>query len=95
MTGGVVDDPIMQVLGHKKITGAGQDKERYRILVSDGKYQISFAMLATQLNEKILSGELSSNSIIKVKKYITSLIKNAGQGDKYVLNVILQVLLVK
>lgn len=84
MTGGQIADPVMQVLGSKKIIG-NAEKERYRLLVSDGKYQISFAMIATQINDKITSGELSINSIIKVKKYITSMINNGGKGDRLVL----------
>lgn len=83
MTGGQIVDPVMQVLGSKKIIG-NAEKERYRLLVSDGKYQISFAMIATQINDKITSGELSVNSIIKVKKYITSMINNSGKGDRLV-----------
>lgn len=81
MSGGTIEEPIMQVLGSKKIVG-NADKERYRLLVSDGKYQISFAMIATQINEKITSGELSVNSVIKVKKFITSMINNGGKGDR-------------
>lgn len=72
----------MQVLGTKEIKGH-QDKQRFRLLVSDGKNQISFAMLATQLNEKVISGELSNFTVIKIKKFITSMIKNSGQNDRY------------
>lgn len=78
MAGGTVDEPVMQILGSKMMSVADQDKERFRILISDGRHQISFAMLATQLNDKIFSGELSNNSVIKVKKYITSMLKNTG-----------------
>ncbi|KAB0796289.1 hypothetical protein PPYR_10350 [Photinus pyralis] len=86
MSGGKVEDAIMQVLGTKRIaSGSSSDKERYRLLLSDGKYLISFAMLTTQNNDKIVNGELSDNSIIKIKKYITSVINNVGKVNKRVL----------
>lgn len=82
MKGDQVEDPIMQVLGSKRIASASADKERFRLLLSDGKYLISFAMLTTQINDKIANGELADNTIIKVKRYITSVINNAGKGNK-------------
>ncbi|KAI4471655.1 replication factor a 1 rfa1 [Holotrichia oblita] len=83
MQGGQVDCPIMQVLGSKKIATLSSDKERYRILLSDGLFHISFAMFTTQINEKVESGELPMFSVIKIKRYITSVINNAGRSDKY------------
>lgn len=79
MRGAVLDDCIMQVLGVKKIT-TNSDKERYRLLLSDGKYIISYAMLSTQ----VTNGEITAFSIIKIKKYITSVLGNSGKSDKYV-----------
>ncbi|GLV34544.1 Replication protein A1 [Carabus blaptoides fortunei] len=84
MSGDVVEEPVLQVLGSKKIVG-NAEKERYRLLVSDGKYQISFAMIATQINDKVSSGQLGINCVIKVKKYITSMISNVGKPDRRVL----------
>lgn len=82
MQGGHVDNPLMQVLGSKKIASGSTDKERYRILLSDGKNLISFAMFTTQINERVSSGELPTFTIIKLKNYITSVINNSGKGDK-------------
>ncbi|RZB40475.1 replication protein A 70 kDa DNA-binding subunit [Asbolus verrucosus] len=76
-----VPDPIMQVLGSKKINSSSSDKERYRILLSDGKNNVSFAMLTTQAS----SGGVQTNSIIKLKKYITSMINNVNNGERKVL----------
>ena len=50
-----------QVLGLKKIAGSSTD--RYRVFVSDGKFSNSYAMLATQMNNRI--DQLSNNTIIK------------------------------
>jgi hypothetical protein len=41
----------LQLLGVKKIAGSACD--RYRLLVSDGHYSNSFAMLATHLNTMV------------------------------------------
>ncbi|KAF5300828.1 hypothetical protein FQA39_LY10950 [Lamprigera yunnana] len=85
MKGGQVEHPIMQVLGTKRIASSSADKERFRVLLSDGKHMISFAMVTSQINDKLVNGELADNSIIKIKKYITSVINNVGKGDRRVL----------
>lgn len=74
-------EPIFQVLGSKRI--AGGQAERYRVLLSDGKYLQSFAMLSTQLNHLVTSGELSEFSIIKVNNHITSLVNKNDQDERY------------
>ena len=58
----------------RKIPGAGQ--ERYRLLVSDGQYTSSFAMLATQLNEKVAAGEIEPFCIIKLDRFICNTVQN-------------------
>ncbi|EEB17279.1 Replication protein A 70 kDa DNA-binding subunit, putative [Pediculus humanus corporis] len=81
MSGGNIDSPIMQVLGSKKLT-SNNATERYRLLISDGKYHNSFAMIATQLNDLVSSGELSEFTIVKIKRYITSLF-NTSEKERY------------
>lgn len=73
--------PLFDPQGSKKISGAG-DNERYRLLVSDGVHVNSFAMLATQLNDKIRNGDLADNTIVRIKRYITSVVPNSGKGEK-------------
>ncbi|GJQ76792.1 hypothetical protein Trydic_g15003 [Trypoxylus dichotomus] len=85
MRGGQVDCPIMQILASKKIAAVSSDKERYRILLSDGKHCISFAMFTTQINQKVESGDLPVFSVIKLVRYITSVISNTDKSDKRVL----------
>ncbi|OWR41201.1 replication protein A 70 kDa DNA-binding subunit [Danaus plexippus] len=70
MSGGEYDGPVIQVLGHKKIQSRGED--RIRLIVSDGKHSHSLALLNSQLNNKVFSGELSNYSVIKVDKYFIS-----------------------
>ncbi|KAG6456969.1 replication protein A 70 kDa DNA-binding subunit [Manduca sexta] len=84
MNGGQYDKPIMQVLGSKKIQGSGAN-ERFRLLVSDGKHSHSFAMLATQLHDKLITGELSDYSVVQIDRFITSLLKMTGKGEKRVM----------
>ncbi|KAK6639757.1 hypothetical protein RUM43_008032 [Polyplax serrata] len=83
MSGGNVESPIMQVLGSKKLA-SNNSTERYRLLVSDGKYHNSFAMVATQLNEMVSSGQLAEFTIVKINRYITSLF-NASDKERRVM----------
>ncbi|VVC90804.1 replication protein A 70 kDa DNA-binding subunit [Leptidea sinapis] len=84
MHGGLYDKPIMQVIGSKKIQGSGVN-ERFRLMVSDGKHTHTYAMLATQLNDKLISGELSDYSIVQIDRFVTSLVKNPGKAEKRVM----------
>lgn len=80
------DKPVVQILGTKRIasTTAEGSSERFRVLISDGKYLQSFAMLATQLNGLYLSGELCDNTIIQIDRYITSMVNKSERGEKLV-----------
>lgn len=79
-----VKDPVMQVLGVRKITAAGAN-ERYRLLISDGHNLNSFAMLATQLNNMVSSGQLTEFSILKIKRHIISNLTDRTKGSKQVM----------
>ncbi|GFG29461.1 hypothetical protein Cfor_05456, partial [Coptotermes formosanus] len=71
--------------GHKKIAGNSTTADRFRLLVSDGRHLNSFAMLATQLNDKVTSGELCDYTVIQITRYITSMVANADKGEKRVM----------
>jgi len=75
---------IFSFEGHKKIAGTNTTADRFRLLVSDGRHLNSFAMLATQLNDKVTSGELCDYTVIQITRYITSMVANADKGEKYV-----------
>lgn len=83
MTGTEVEAPVLQILGTKKI--AGGESERYRLLVSDGKYLNSFAMLATQLNSMQREDKLKENTIVRVDRYTTSMVNKTDKADKRVM----------
>lgn len=88
-----IKDPVMQVLGVRKITAAGAN-ERYRLLISDGLNVNSFAMLATQLNAMVINGELTEFSILKIKRHIISNLTDRSKGSKQVMILIDLVVLV-
>jgi len=69
-----VEDPLVQVIGHKAIQGGGQ--ERFRLLLSDGQYSNSFSMLATQLNHRLHDKELEAFTIIKLTKFLCNKVDN-------------------
>lgn len=73
------ENPVLQILTMKRIPSGAQ--ERYRLLVSDGQWSSSFAMLATQLNSKVATGEISNNCIIQMNRYVC----NTVQDNKKVL----------
>lgn len=86
MHGAEVKDPVMQILGSKRVTSHQGDKERYRLLLSDGKHFISYAMLSVQVHDAVGgSTQIPDNSVIKLKRYITSVINNSGNkgSEKY------------
>lgn len=74
------EEPILQVLGTKRIAGAGNN-ERFRLLLSDGQYLQSFSMLSTQLNHLVLEGALPEFTIIQVKQHVTSVV-NKNERDE-------------
>ncbi|KAI8045324.1 replication protein A 70 kDa DNA-binding subunit [Drosophila gunungcola] len=81
MHGEVVDKPVLQILAIKKINSTA-DAERYRILISDGKYFNSYAMLASQLNVMQHNGELDEFTIVQLDKYVTSMVGKDGAGKR-------------
>jgi len=72
-----VHEPVLQFLGQKVITGSGQ--ERFRVLLNDGEYSHSYAMLATQLNHLVHENALPQYTVIKVKKYVCNQMANQGK----------------
>ncbi|GBG82762.1 hypothetical protein CBR_g36292 [Chara braunii] len=67
--------PIVQVLDVKRIGSAGATQERFRLAVSDGTH-IQQAMIATQMNEKVRSGELGPGSILELQEYICNIVQS-------------------
>ncbi|XP_050714389.1 replication protein A 70 kDa DNA-binding subunit-like [Eriocheir sinensis] len=86
--GGHPDKPVVQILSMKRIPSGAQ--ERWRLLLSDGQWSSSFAMLATQLNSKVDTGEIKNNCIISLDRYVC----NTVQENKKVL-IILDLSVVK
>ena len=57
----------------KKIQSEQQSVDRYRLQMSDGT-NFQPCMLATQMNEKIDSGELDKYSVVRVTRYLCNTI---------------------
>ena len=66
--------PVLQVIDVKKIGAANAGPtaaDRYRLVLSDGEnYQQ--AMLATQLNDLVLSGGVKKNTVIRVDECVAA-----------------------
>ncbi|XP_039971109.1 replication protein A 70 kDa DNA-binding subunit [Bactrocera neohumeralis] len=90
MRGEEVEKPVLQILGTKKITGGETD--RLRLLISDGKFINSYSMLATQLNHLHAEGKLSEYTIVRVDKYITSVVNGKDAGKRVLIILELSVL---
>lgn len=81
MTGNVLPQPVLQLLGIRQIRS---EEERYRLILSDGKYFSSYAVLGNQLNEIQHKGLLNINTILRLDKY--SLLMAGNNINKYVRN---------
>ncbi|KAH0947912.1 hypothetical protein HN011_011695 [Eciton burchellii] len=80
MNGIDIEKPVLQILGHKKLTSSSCD--RYRLLVSDGQRLNSFTMLATQLNHMIADNILTEYTICEISKYALSSVNNGGKEKR-------------
>jgi replication factor A1 len=72
------EQPTLQVLATKPINNnpnAANATERWRVVLSDGTNFIQ-AMLATQLNSLVHSGEMGKGKLIKVSGYSMSKMKD-------------------
>ncbi|XP_066593347.1 replication protein A 70 kDa DNA-binding subunit-like [Prorops nasuta] len=83
MNGEYIAQPVLQMLGYKKLDGPNSI-ESYQLLLSDGGRITSFAMLDTQLNHLITDKILKEFSICQVNKYVISMIDYSG-GKKRVM----------
>uniref|UniRef100_A0A0D6R679 Replication protein A subunit n=1 Tax=Araucaria cunninghamii TaxID=56994 RepID=A0A0D6R679_ARACU len=76
MNNGDVDlRPLVQVLDIRQIATAQSVQERYRMVLSDG-VNMQQAMLATQLNPCVKSGQLQKGSVVQLMEYICNSVQN-------------------
>ncbi|EFX60819.1 hypothetical protein DAPPUDRAFT_315390 [Daphnia pulex] len=61
------ENPILQVFGNKSLPEDNSD--RYRLLISDGKYSYAYGMLVVSLNYLTVDGQLENFTIIRAKKF--------------------------
>ncbi|WOL14899.1 hypothetical protein Cni_G23680 [Canna indica] len=67
--------PVVQVREVRLVSSQQNSTERYRMLLSDGVY-MQQAMLATQLNAFVKSGELQKFSIVQLNEFVCNQIKD-------------------
>lgn len=72
LDGDVNSKPLLQVIDVKLI---GSSQERYRLLISDG-VSTQHAMIATQLNDRVKSGQVRKGSVVQLVEYICSTVQN-------------------
>lgn len=65
----------LQVINIRPIT-TGNSPPRYRLLMSDGLNTLSSFMLATQLNALVEGGQLASNCVCQVHRFIVNTLKD-------------------
>ena len=58
------EEMVLQILGHKELPGSQQ---KYRLLLSDGRYSTSRSILHPDMNNLILENKLEKYSVIRVK----------------------------
>lgn len=85
MNGIDIEEPVLQILGYKKLPSTKQSNDRYRLLVSDGNKLNSFTMLATQLNNLITDEIITEFAICKITKYALSSVNNNGKEKRVML----------
>uniref|UniRef100_A0A175YL13 Replication factor-A protein 1 N-terminal domain-containing protein n=1 Tax=Daucus carota subsp. sativus TaxID=79200 RepID=A0A175YL13_DAUCS len=71
--------PLVQVLDIKARTIANQ--ERYRLVISDGELTQD-AMIATQLNDRVKTGQIVTGSVVQLIDYVC----NSVHSRKYVVH---------
>lgn len=67
--------PLVQVLDIRQIATAQSVQERYRMVLSDGSHTQQ-AMLATQLNPIVKSGQIQKGSVVQLVEYICNSVQN-------------------
>ena len=67
--------PILQVVDLKLVQTVQNTTERFRMVLSDGVHAQQ-AMLATQMNPMVKSGQLQKGSIVQLNEFICNLIQN-------------------
>merc|ERR1712137_1061977 len=83
----ILDAPIVQVLGIKRIEShTTQQEERYRIVLSDAQFYVQ-AILSRELNHFVTENTLSTRCFVKLIQFICSEI----QGRRIIVVLQLQV----
>ncbi|EFA09711.2 replication protein A 70 kDa DNA-binding subunit [Tribolium castaneum] len=90
MYGGEVIDPLVQILGTKKMSPGGSDSSsRLRLMISDGLHKVNIAVFTVPKNDQTLPHVLEQVfTIIKLKRYLSNVIKNKNNIDARVIAIL-------
>lgn len=77
--GDVNSKPLVQVMDIKLI---GSTQERYRFSISDS-VSTQHAMLATQLNDRVKTGQVKKGSVVQLIDYICSTVQNRKYVNRF------------
>lgn len=80
--GDVNSKPLVQVMDIKLI---GSTQERYRFLISDS-VSTQHAMLATQLNDRVKTGQVKKGSVVQLIDYICSTVQNRKKEENHLIH---------
>lgn len=85
MNGNKPEKPVLQIIGFKLMPASRGSAERYRIVISDGDNSVSSAMLGTQLNDRVKSGEINENCVVCLENYMCNVLGSAGDNQRKIL----------
>ncbi|XP_047141686.1 replication protein A 70 kDa DNA-binding subunit isoform X1 [Hydra vulgaris] len=67
--------PVVQILGIKKLQAGPGANERYRLVLSDGEHYYTSAMLGTQLNDTVQEDMVEVRCVLQMDKYTCNVIQ--------------------
>ena len=68
-------NPVLQILGVKKLPAGSGGQERYRLVLSDGVHYYTSSMLGTQLNHMVQDDMVEVKALIQMKRYTCNVIQ--------------------
>ncbi|XP_018334055.1 replication protein A 70 kDa DNA-binding subunit-like isoform X2 [Agrilus planipennis] len=83
--GKTVKNPILQIINSKKLPSRSPDSRRYRVILSDGKYIMSFAILYLHIKKLNLAGDFQNNSVIEILLFSTTLFNSIQRTGKLII----------
>ncbi|XP_053208275.1 replication protein A 70 kDa DNA-binding subunit-like [Panonychus citri] len=81
LSGGFVERPIVQILAQKNVSA--DSVQRYRFLLSDGKFSYQCCIMVGAMAQRVEAGEFERYTVIRLNKYVCN--PAAGGSNKKIL----------